>query len=88
MLHLFGICQGRLYLMERQMIVEAEALATDLFSLDEPWRSRFLDLVANMATRWKWNGHQPTREEIVAWLGRNPALYREIRLLLRAWQRP
>ena len=70
------------------MTTEAEALAKDLFSLEEPWRSRFLDLVANMATRWKGNGHQPTREEIVAWLGGNPALYREIRVLLRAWQRP
>jgi len=71
------------------MVVGRVELLTDaLFSLDEPWRGRFLDLVAKQATRWKWDGQQPGREEIAAWLGTNPGLYQEVTLLLNAWQRP
>ncbi|MDY6876760.1 MAG: hypothetical protein SWK90_11245 [Chloroflexota bacterium] len=64
------------------------ALTEALFSLDEPWRGRFLDLVAKQATRWRWDGRQPGREEIAAWLGASPGLYQEVTLLLNAWQGP
>ena len=63
-------------------------LTEALFSLDEPWRARFLDLVAKQATRWKWDGRQPEREEVTAWLGASPGLYQEVTLLLNAWQGP
>ncbi len=73
-----------------RFIVEerVKALTEALFSLDEPWRGRFLDLVAKQATRWRWDGRQPEREEITAWLGASPGLYQEVTLLLNAWQGP
>jgi len=71
---------------EVRFIVEerVKALTEALFSLDEPWRGRFLDLVAKQATRWKWDGRQPEREEVTAWLGASPGLYQEMTLLLSA----
>ncbi len=64
----------------------AELLTADVFSLDEPWRSRFLDLIANMATHWRGSAQQPTREEVAAWLGANPALCQQVKLLVGAWR--
>jgi len=56
-----------------------------LLALDEPWRSRFLHLVANTATGWTWNGRgEPTREELEAWL-KDLGLRLEVTALLRAW---
>ena len=66
----------------------AESLTEDLFYLDEPWQGRFLELVANLATSWKWHEQRPTRDEIAAWLGDDLSLYQYVRLLLRAWWRP
>jgi hypothetical protein len=65
-----------------------ESLAEELFSLEEPWQGRFLDLVANLATDWAWGGPRPTWEKVTAWLGADLSLYQETRLLLNAWQRP
>jgi hypothetical protein len=67
---------------------KAELLTAALFSLEEPWRGRFLSLVANLATRWKWQAQEPTPEEITAWLGMNPALYQQVKSLLYTWQGP
>ena len=66
----------------------AESLVEDLFYLEEPWRSRFLELVANLATSWTWCGQPPTRDEVTAWLGADLGLYQQIRDLLDAWWRP
>lgn len=65
-----------------------EFLVEALYSLREPWRGRFLALVANWATGGAWNGRQPRREEVAAWLRADLTLYREVRSLLYAWQRP
>jgi len=65
-----------------------EPLTEALFSLEEPWQSRFLSLVANLATKWSWNGQRPTREEITDWLNVDPELYQEVNLLLDTWQGP
>jgi hypothetical protein len=65
---------------------QAESLAAALFSMQEPWRSRFLSLVANLATRWKWEAREPTPEEITVWLGANPVLYQQVKSLLYTWQ--
>jgi hypothetical protein len=74
---------------ERVVIVGlAESLTDGLFYLEEPWRGRFLDLVANLATSWAWPGGQPTREEVTAWLGADPNLYQRVWSLLQAWPRP
>lgn len=70
------------------MEVKAKSLTQALFSLDEPWRSRFLKLVANLATNWTWDGRAPTWEEVAAWLLDDLDLYREVRMLLDAWLRP
>ncbi len=66
---------------------DVEGLVDDLLSLSEPWRSRFLRLVAERATGGAWNGDRPTRRELAAWLGTDLGLYREVSLLLRAWKR-
>jgi len=67
-------------------IKRAGSLTETLFSLEEPWRSRFLNLLANYATGWKWNGQSPTQEEVASWLGDN-ILHQEVTLMLTAWQR-
>jgi hypothetical protein len=64
----------------------AEALATTLYSLEEPWRSRFLTLVANMSTEWTWSGHLPQRHEIVDWLG-DRSVYYATRTMLQSWHK-
>jgi len=66
---------------------DIEGLVDDLYSLSEPWRGRFLQLVAERATGGTWNGRRPTKEELATWLGTDLGLYREVLLLLRAWQR-
>ena len=67
---------------------KAKSLTNALFSLEEPWQGRFLDLVANQATSWTWDGQRPTQREVADWLSADLELYREIKLLLEAWQRP
>ena len=67
------------------MTERAKSLTATLFSLEEPWQSRFLDLVANQATGWAWNGRPPTQDEVTTWLG-DTDLYREIARLLHVWQ--
>ena len=62
-----------------------ELLTENLFSLDEPWRSRFLELVANEATGWKWEGQPPTRQEVATWLG-DGGLHHKVTQILNAWQ--
>ncbi len=62
-----------------------ELLTKDLFSLDEPWRSRFLELVANEATGWEWEGQPPTREEVALWLS-DGDLHQRVTRILNAWQ--
>ena len=69
-------------------LTQTDVLIRALFSLEEPWRSRFLDLVANLATNSTWDGRPPTREEVTAWLSADLDLYREVKLLLDAWLRP
>jgi hypothetical protein len=61
-----------------------EKLTSALFSLEEPWRSRFLHLVANQATGWTWNGRLPTQTEVENWLG-DWELYKHVKSQLSAW---
>jgi hypothetical protein len=70
------------------MDVKTRSLTRTLFALDEPWRSRFLKLVANLATNWTWDGRAPTPEQMSTWLRTDLDLYREVRMLLDAWLRP
>jgi hypothetical protein len=62
-----------------------EKLTQALFSLDEPWRSRFLHLVANQATGWTWPEQVPTQAEVAAWLD-DWELYKRVKSQLNVWQ--
>jgi hypothetical protein len=68
-------------------IETADSLADALFSLAEPWRSRFLAFLAERATRWDWDGRPPTRQEVAMWLG-DSALYEVMVLMLHRWSGP
>jgi hypothetical protein len=70
------------------MAVVMDSLAEDLFSLDEPWRGRFLRLVATRVTTQVEDRRQPTLEEVSTWFAADPSLRRRISLLLYLWQGP
>jgi hypothetical protein len=70
------------------MVVTMDSLAEDLFSLDEPWRGRFLRLVATRVMMQVEDRQQPTPEEVSAWFAADPSLRRRISLLLYLWQGP
>jgi hypothetical protein len=63
----------------------AESLTNALFSLEEPWRSRFLYLIAHRATGEAAPDQPPTREDVTAWLN-SGSLRQVVALLLQAWQ--
>jgi len=65
-----------------------ELLTNALFALDEPWRERFLNLVADMATSGVWNGQPPRRDDVVGWLSTDVVLFRQTERLLAAWNHP
>ena len=64
---------------------EVEDLVEVLFSVEEPWRTRFLGLTANLATGWTWDGQQPNRTRLASWLQADPDLDRKVRVMMRAW---
>jgi hypothetical protein len=68
------------------MLMAVDSLTEDLFSLDEPWRGRFLHLVAARATMRPDDRQQPTPEEVTAWFEADPYLRRRVSLLLYLWQ--
>jgi hypothetical protein len=67
------------------MAVTMDSLTEDLFSLDEPWRGRFLRLVAARAMQVE-DMQPPTPEEVSAWFEADPSLRRRISTLLYMWQ--
>ena len=67
------------------MFDKIDGLVEDLYSLGEPWRGRFLDLVAHLATGDGCDGRMPEREQLANWLWADPRLCREVKLLLDAW---
>jgi len=64
-----------------------ERVVAAIYGLDEPWRSQFVELVANLATGGKWNGREPRPEELEGWLRDRPCLRRNVESLLRMWSR-
>jgi hypothetical protein len=68
--------------------VPVDSLTRDIFSLDEPWRGRFLRLVASRASAQGEDELHLTPEEVAAWFEESPTLYRWIALLLRVWHEP
>lgn len=65
-----------------------KSLTEALFSLREPWRNRFLDLVTELATNQASGGQLPTQDEMATWLDASPGLYQDIKYMLDAWRRP
>jgi hypothetical protein len=65
-----------------------ELLANTMFSLKEPWRGRFLELVTTMATSKTRGRQHPSQKQVATWLSASPGLYQDIRYLLNAWQSP
>jgi hypothetical protein len=61
-------------------------LTEALFAMDEPWRTRFLALLANRATNWTWDGSVPTHAEVETWLS-DVRMRRLVTYLLRTWHR-
>ena len=59
-----------------------------MYSMKEPWLTRFLELMAALANDDNANGRRPTRREVEDWLTANPALRREVSQLLYAWRAP
>jgi hypothetical protein len=52
--------------------------------MDEPWRGRFLTLLADQATGGTWGEEPPGHEQVAAWLD-DPALFSMIGQMLDAW---
>jgi len=70
------------------MSMSIPAAIDAMYSMKEPWLTRFLELMAVLANDGKPNGHRPTRREVEDWLTANPALCREVCQLLYAWRVP
>jgi hypothetical protein len=65
--------------------LQAETTVEALYALDEPWRGRFLHLVAALATgRW-WDDRTPEPGELEGWLEESWILCRYVALLLEHW---
>jgi hypothetical protein len=80
---------SRSILGETSRSMQAEELAHTILDLDEPWRSRFLSLVASLATGGNWNGvEEPGQETLARWLRMDLDLRRRMTLMVSAWRRP
>ncbi len=64
-------------------ISQAAWVTERVYALDEPWRSRFLELIASYA-QIKQPDTAPSRDEVVGWLG-DEHLNEQIRLMLHTW---
>ncbi len=83
--HILARCRSR---QEGVTMHESiDSLVEDLFSLDEPWRGRFLILVADRATHGSWSQRLPQPWEVKAWLDEDTGLYRQVSLMLKIWGR-
>ena len=60
-----------------------------ILALDEPWRGRFLTVIANLATGGAWNGSsEPAREDLLSWLRMNRDLRAQVVQMYTTWRRP
>ena len=62
-----------------------DLLTEGLFSLDEPWRRRFLALLAERARGWAQGEQPPTRAQVAAWLD-DLDIYLEFSQMLDVWR--
>jgi hypothetical protein len=66
-------------------MVYTAQLVEDIYALEEPWRTRFLILIAKLATGRQWNDHEPSRSTTEAWLAEHAWLQKQISQMLDAW---
>jgi hypothetical protein len=66
-------------------VSRAACVAERVYALDEPWRSRFLQLIASFAHVVQTDG-PPSRADVVNWLD-DEELNEKIRLMLHTWTR-
>lgn len=62
-----------------------DLLTEGLFSLDEPWRGRFLALLAKRARSRAREEQSPTRAQVATWLD-NLDIYLEFSQMLDVWR--
>lgn len=62
----------------------AVSLAGQVFSLEEPWRSRFLDLIVDRVTLAGPAVAPPDRATVASWL-EDRRLYMHVSQLMRTW---
>ena len=67
------------------LILQEMQLVEDLYALEEPWRTRFLELIAKLATGQQWGNQTPSRNMTEAWLLENKQLRNQIAQMLKAW---
>jgi hypothetical protein len=60
-------------------------LVDELYALEEPWRTRFLELIAKLATGQQWDNQTPNRDTTQAWLLENKKLRNQISQMLKTW---
>lgn len=74
--------------------VDCRAVVEVLFSLQEPWRERFMVWLANLSanTQAGWSGnavwnndHEPDQTEIFDWLKIHPSQCRKLKQMLKTW---
>ena len=63
----------------------AERLAKAIWSLEEPWRSRFLVFLIGQVTHGAGDDHSPEPEEVVTWLS-DHKLYQMMASMMDAWR--
>ena len=62
-----------------------DTLTEGILTLDEPWRGRFLALLAQRAHEKGQTGHPQSHEHIAQWL-HDADIYHEFVVLLDEWQ--
>jgi hypothetical protein len=60
-------------------------LIEEIYALEEPWRTRFLVLIAELATGRRWWGQPPSRSTTEAWLTEYAWLQNQVSQMLESW---
>jgi hypothetical protein len=60
-------------------------LIEEIYALEEPWRTRFLVLIAELATGRQWRDRPPSRSTMEAWLTEHAWLQNQVSQMLEAW---
>jgi hypothetical protein len=63
---------------------QASSLARRVFSLEEPWRSRFLDLIVDRVSLSRAAEPMMDRATVAIWL-EDQQLYQQVSQLMRTW---